>query len=56
MKNWKTSLAGFVFGLALMFGPRLEGQPNQPPITIASVIQGVAALAVGVLSKDHDKP
>lgn len=54
MKNWKTSLLGVLGGLAILFGPRLQGDPNAPPITLGNIGQAAAITLLGIAAKDHD--
>lgn len=53
MKNWKTTLFGFIGGLALMFGPHLSGQPG-PALTTGNLLSGAAVILLGLTSKDHN--
>ncbi len=54
MKNWKTSLFGLLGGLAVMFGPRLQGDTGAPAITLEHVVQAAAILGIGLSAKDHN--
>lgn len=53
MKNWKTTLTGFLGGLAVMFGPHLAGQAG-PALTSGNLITGAALTILGLFSKDKD--
>jgi hypothetical protein len=54
MKNWKTTLAGLAGGLLMLFGPRLQGNMNAPPITIGNVGAAIAIAILGAVSKDKN--
>lgn len=58
IRNFKTSLAGFLGGLLITFGPalgaRLQGTPDAPPITAGNYLNGIALTVLGLLAKDHD--
>lgn len=53
MKNWKTTLTGFLGGLAVMFGPHLAGQPG-PALTTGNLITGAALIVLGLFAKDNN--
>jgi hypothetical protein len=52
MTNFKTTLAGILGGLFILFGPRLQGNTQAPPITIGNVGQAVAVAVLGIAAKD----
>ncbi len=58
MKNWKTTLAGLLGGLIIMFGPnvgaRLQGDTTVPPITSGNYGPAIAIAVLGLLTKDSD--
>lgn len=56
--NWKTSLAGVLAGICVLFagpGSRLQGNTQAPPVTPGNVLLAAAATFVGLNAKDHDK-
>lgn len=58
MKNWKTTVAGFLGGLIITFGPsvgaRLSGEPTAPPITAQNYLPGLGLAVLSAFAKDHD--
>lgn len=54
----KTTLAGFLAGVALMVLPpvkaKLDGVPNAPPITTNTIITSIGLAVLGKLSSDSD--
>ncbi len=54
MKNWKTTLAGILGGLFMLFGPRLSGNVSAPPITLGNVGGAIAVALLGVNAKDNN--
>lgn len=53
--SWKTTLAGILGGLFMLFGPRLQGNTQAPPITIGNVGSAIAVAALGIAAKDANK-
>lgn len=54
MKNWKTTLFGIIGGLAVLFGPRLQGNTEAPAITVSNVLEAAAVIGLGVAAKDKN--
>lgn len=54
MKNWKTTLLGFLGGMAMLFGPRLNGDTTAPAITLGNAAQAAVMVLLGLAAKDHD--
>ena len=54
MKNWKTTLFGLLGGLFMLFGPRLQGNTDAPPLTIGNIGAAAAIALLGAVSKDHN--
>jgi hypothetical protein len=52
--NWKTTMAGVLGGLCILFGPRLQGAGG-PPINVNNVATAAVVMTLGALAKDSDK-
>ncbi len=56
MKSWKTTLAGIVAGLAMLFGEAnkaLDDDPNTNP-SFEIIVLGLATMGIGVAARDNN--
>ena len=56
MKSWKTTLAGLVAGLAILFGEAnkaLDDDPNTNP-SVELILVGLGAMGIGFSARDND--
>lgn len=58
MKSWKTTLMGLLAGLAVTVGGAVQARqvnPSAPPVTVGTILPGLAIAILGGLAKDYDK-
>lgn len=58
MKNWKTTVMGWLAGALLLVGGAMENRaanPNAPAVTFHNLFAAAAVAALGSVAKDHDK-
>ncbi len=57
MKNWKSTLMGFLAGTAVLVGSAYQNKqlnPTAPPVTAGNLIPSLVLMAWGLVQKDHD--
>lgn len=57
MKNWKTTLLGFVAGLAMIFGNAVtnkQADPNAPAVNVGNLLPAAVIAILGAVAKDGD--